>query len=89
MKNYELFCEYLANKKMTHYKINPVLVVEQEEQLVNVLKNWEERDGQLNLKGRGGTILGASSGEKSGKESFSKVQSMFKVALKRPLSDKE
>jgi hypothetical protein len=41
------------------------------------------------MKGKTGTILGASSGEKSGKDSFEKIKAKFNVALKRPLSDKE
>jgi len=39
------------------------------------------------MKGKSSTVLGASSGEKSGKESFDKVKEMFNVALKRPLTD--
>jgi hypothetical protein len=74
---------------MAHYKVNAVLVVEQEDQLLNVLKNWEDRDDQVNMKGKSGTILGASSGEKTGKESFEKIKARFNVALKRPLTDKE
>ena len=40
MKNYEIFVEYLIEKRLVHASVEPVLVVDKIEHLTGVVNIW-------------------------------------------------
>lgn len=43
MKNYELLIEFIKKKRLARAAINPLLIVDKQEHLIGVEKNWENR----------------------------------------------